>query len=113
MADEKLIRAAKNYLRRAKLKAAKIGLTEWEDGFLESLKTRIEKYGRAFTDPDLGAMDAPFSLRQGLKIREIKNKDKLKKSKTVKTSNKKPLKRRKMLKRSAIPAQKPAKLLER
>lgn len=66
-------RAALNALRRAKraAEAAGVELSEWEGEFLGSVETRVEKYGRAFADPDLGAINGALSLRQGLKLREI------------------------------------------
>lgn len=55
-------------------KTSEQSLSEWEGGFLTSLEERLEKYGSAFNDPDLGAMNAPLSLRQGLKLMQIKRK---------------------------------------
>lgn len=55
-------------------KTSEQSLSEWEGGFLDSLEERLEKYGSAFNDPDLGAMNAPLSLRQGLKLMQIKRK---------------------------------------
>lgn len=73
---EQMAKRARSYIARAKKAALKSekGLSEWEDEFLNSLDERLEKYGKAFNDPDLGAMNAPLSLLQGLKVREIKNK---------------------------------------
>ncbi len=70
---EKAKRAALNALRRARHAAAKAGveLSEWEGEFLGSVEGRVEKYGRAFADPDLGAINGALSLRQGLKLRQI------------------------------------------
>jgi hypothetical protein len=53
---EKAKRAALNALRRARRSADKAGvkLSEWEGEFLGSVETRVEKYGRAFGDPEKG-----------------------------------------------------------
>ncbi|WP_240008522.1 hypothetical protein [Pseudaquidulcibacter saccharophilus] len=74
--DEKLIKRARSYINRVKKQSASnnIELTEWEGEFLSSIDERLEKYGKAFNDPDLGAMNAPLSLRQGLKLKQIRKK---------------------------------------
>ena len=66
-------RAALNALKRARRTAARAGieLSDWEGEFLGSLEERIKTYGRAFADPDKGAMGAPLSMMQGMKLREI------------------------------------------
>lgn len=66
-------RAALNALRRARRAAelAGVKLSDWEGEFLGSVEGRVEKYGRAFADPDLGAMNGALSLRQGIKLKEI------------------------------------------
>jgi hypothetical protein len=66
-------RAALNALKRARRTAARGGveLSDWEGEFLGSVEQRIKTYGRAFADPDKGAMGAPLSLMQGLKLKEI------------------------------------------
>ena len=80
-------------------------LSEWEGEFLESLEERLEKYGSAFADPDKGAMNAPLSLLQGLKLMQIKRKTsakpKLSKPSDPKTKPRlqKPLKAKKPLAR--------------
>lgn len=70
------------------------GLTNWEGEFLDSLEARLQQYGSAFNDPDLGAMCGALSLRQGLKLKQIKQKAAPKKP-TKATAKKatKPLKR--------------------
>lgn len=72
-AREAAKRAALNALKRARRKAEKAGvdLSEWEGEFLGSVEERIKTYGRAFADPDKGAMGAPLSMMQGRKLREI------------------------------------------
>ena len=74
--DEKQIKRARRLIGRVKKQFAgnDIEMTEWEDEFLDSLDARLGKYGKAFCDPDLGAMNAPLSLRQGLKLIELKKK---------------------------------------
>lgn len=71
-AKKKALRA----LRRAQQVAIRnqVDLSEWEGEFLSTVTARIETYGRAFADPDKGAMEAPLSLMQGLKLREITKK---------------------------------------
>jgi hypothetical protein len=46
--------------------------TEWEREFLSGVKERIETYGRAFADPEKGDLSAPVSIRQGIKIHQIR-----------------------------------------
>ena len=67
--DDKMANKARKWIARVKKNASqtKTELSEWEDEFLLSLDERLEKYGRAFSDPDKGAMNAPLSLLQGLK----------------------------------------------
>jgi hypothetical protein len=69
-------------LEKAKLEAAQNGidLSEWEGDFLDSVSERVKTYGRAFADPDLGAMGGTLSLRQGLKLKEIRKKARTPKS---------------------------------
>ena len=74
--DPKLSKRALSRVRRVRQMAADQGLTEWEDEFLTSVEDRIATFGRAFADPDKGAMSAPLSLRQGLKLKEISGKKK-------------------------------------
>lgn len=66
-------RAALRALRRARLAAAKAGvsLSEWEGEFLGSVEARVQAYGRAFGDPEKGAPGAALSARQGVKLKEI------------------------------------------
>lgn len=72
--DPKLTQRA---LRRvARLKTSVQDLSDWESEFLGSLEDRLGTYGKAFSDPDKGAMSAPLSLRQGLKLKEISGKKK-------------------------------------
>ncbi len=69
-------RAALNTLRRAQRAALRGGvdLTAWEGEFLGSLEARLKTYGRAFGDPDKGAAGQALSVRQGVKLKEIKAK---------------------------------------
>lgn len=65
-------------LDKARRLAAEQGvdLSDWEDDFLNSVAQRVKTYGRAFRDPDKGAMNGTLSLRQGVKLREIHKKAK-------------------------------------
>jgi hypothetical protein len=66
-------RAALRALRKARLAAEKAGvkLSDWEGEFLGSVEGRLETYGRAFGDPEKGAMSSSLSIRQTVKIKEI------------------------------------------
>lgn len=46
-------------------------LSEWEGEFLGSVEGRVEKYGRAFGDPEKGAAGTSLSMRQAIKLKEI------------------------------------------
>lgn len=69
-------RAALNALRRARKAAEKnnVSLSEWEGEFLGSVEGRVEKYGRAFGDPEKGMAGTSLSLRQAVKLKEIAGK---------------------------------------
>lgn len=77
-ADEKkaLQRRTLRALERAKKAAADAGvdLSEWESEFIDSVSDRVKTYGRAFADPDKGAINGTLSLLQGVKLREIRQK---------------------------------------
>jgi hypothetical protein len=66
-------RVALKALRKAKKAAQTSGvkLSEWEDEFLGSVEERIEKYGRAFGDPEKGSLASSLSIRQSVKVKEI------------------------------------------
>jgi hypothetical protein len=66
-------RAALRALKKARRQADTAGakLSDWEDEFLVSVEARVEKYGRAFGDPEKGGMDSSLSLRQAVKVKEI------------------------------------------
>ena len=55
------------------LAAAKTGvdLSEWEGEFLGSVEERVKTYGRAFGDPEKGAMGEALSVLQTVKLKEI------------------------------------------
>ena len=74
--DPSITKRAQKMISRVKKAAQteKVELTDWEGEFLESLEERLEKYGSAFADPDLGAICGALSLRQGLKLKQIKQK---------------------------------------
>lgn len=78
---EQARRAALNALRRARRAAERSGvkLSDWEGDFLGSVEGRVEKYGRAFGDPEKGAPGTSLSVRQALKLKEIAGKAKGKK----------------------------------
>jgi hypothetical protein len=69
-------RAALNALRRARKAAEKnnVALSEWEGEFLGSVEGRVEKYGRAFGDPEKGLAGTSLSVRQAVKLKEIAGK---------------------------------------
>jgi len=46
--------------------------TPWEGDFLTDLKERVGKYGRAFADPEKGNLSMPLSMRQAIKVRQIR-----------------------------------------
>lgn len=79
---EQAKRAALNALRRAR-RAAELGgvkLSDWEGEFLGSVEGRVEKYGRAFGDPEKGAAGSSLSVLQAAKLKEIAGKAKGKKA---------------------------------
>jgi len=90
-------RAALNALKRASRAAARAGveLSEWEGEFLGSVTERIKTFGRAFADPDKGAIGAPLSMMQAVKLKEITAKAKGEKPKGGKAQVQKPQARRK------------------
>lgn len=63
-------------LEKARLEASERGvdLSDWEAEFLDSVAERVKTYGRAFADPDKGAAGGTLSLRQGVKLKEIRKK---------------------------------------
>jgi hypothetical protein len=69
-------RAALNALRRARRAALRAGvdLSDWEGEFLGSIETRLNTFGRAFGDPEKGGAGQALSVRQGVKLKEIKAK---------------------------------------
>jgi hypothetical protein len=69
-------RAALNALKRAQRKAAREGVTlsAWENEFLGSVTDRLKTYGRAFADPDKGALGQALSALQAVKLKEIAGK---------------------------------------
>jgi hypothetical protein len=74
-------RSALKALRKARVAVEASGteLSEWEGGFLGSVETRVEKYGRAFGDPQKGPPGASLSVLQTQKLKEIAAKAKGKK----------------------------------
>lgn len=78
------IKAQKKALQKATLRAldkaksaaseAGVELSPWETEFIQDVSERVKTYGRAFADPDKGAINGTLSLRQGLKLKEIRKK---------------------------------------
>jgi hypothetical protein len=66
-------RAALNALKRARRTADKAGvkLSDWEGEFLTDVSERVKTYGRAFGDPEKGAMGEALSALQTVKLKEI------------------------------------------
>ncbi|WP_349321950.1 hypothetical protein [Asticcacaulis sp. MM231] len=76
-AQKKALQAATiRALEKARREAAEQGvdLSEWENEFIEGVSERVKTYGRAFADPDKGAINGTLSLRQGQKLKEIRKK---------------------------------------
>lgn len=74
-------RAALKALDKAR-KAAEtsdVKLSDWEGEFLGSVEGRVERYGRAFRDPEKGGPDMALSMLQTQKLKEIAVKAKGKK----------------------------------
>jgi len=71
-----LQRSTLRLLEKARREAAEHGadLSEWESEFLDSVSMRVKTYGRAFADPDKGASGGTLSVRQGVKLKEIRKK---------------------------------------
>jgi hypothetical protein len=75
--DQRKTRKALRKLRRAADRATEEGgpgLTEWEQGFVEGVTTRLEKYGSAFRDPGKGRLEEALSARQAHITRVIDKK---------------------------------------
>ena len=66
-------RAALNALKRARRQAERAGvkLSDWEGEFLGSVEERLKTFGRAFGDPEKGAVGEALSLLQRVKLKEI------------------------------------------
>ena len=75
-------RTALKALRKTRKAAdtANVKLSDWEGEFLGSVEVRVEKYGRAFRDPEKGGPGTALSMLQALKLKEIAGKAKGKKS---------------------------------
>jgi hypothetical protein len=63
---------------RREAQTSGVDLSEWEDGFLTDVSERVKTYGRAFADPEKGSVGTSLSLKQGLKLKEIRKKVKRK-----------------------------------
>jgi hypothetical protein len=76
-AQKKAVQAATiRALEKARRTAAEqgIALSEWENEFIDGVTERVKTYGRAFADPDKGALNGTLSMRQGQKLKEIRTK---------------------------------------
>lgn len=75
-------RAALKALKRARKLAqtGNIKLSDWEGEFLGSVEIRVERYGRAFRDPEKGGPGSALSMLQAQKLKEIAVKAKGRKS---------------------------------
>lgn len=93
--DEKKTRKALRKLRKAKARAEAEGidLSDWEAEFVEGVEERLETYGSAFADPNLGQSDAALSNAQTEILRQLERKSRGKTGGGFKT--RKPLKPRK------------------
>jgi len=75
---ERAKRGALKALKRAR-KAVEESSTEisaWENEFLGSVEGRVERFGRAFRDPEKGGPGAALSMLQAQKVKEISAKAK-------------------------------------
>jgi hypothetical protein len=75
-------RSALKALKRTRKAAegAAVKLSDWEGEFLGSVESRVERYGRAFRDPEKGGPGSALSMLQALKLKEIAGKAKGRKS---------------------------------
>jgi len=75
-------RAALKALKKARKAAdlASVKLSDWEGEFLGSVEQRVERYGKAFRDPEKGGPGAALSMLQSQKLKEIGAKAKGQKS---------------------------------
>lgn len=69
--------AARRSLRRierlVRASAAEGGITtEWENEFLADVHERLNRFGRAFADPEKGSLEFATSIRQTVKLKEIR-----------------------------------------
>ena len=85
-------RAALRALKRTRKQAESGGvdLSQWEGEFLGSVETRVEKFGRAFRDPEKGGPAASLSILQSVKLKEIAGKAKGNKNGKKKEWNRRP-----------------------
>ncbi len=96
--DEKKTRKALRKLRKAaeRAEAEGIELTDWEQEFVEGIDERLNKYGSAFNDPNLGASDEALSRAQTEILRQLDKKSRGKGGSSFK--QRKPLKAKKSAK---------------
>jgi hypothetical protein len=87
---KKALARVRRTLRKKEMLEGDAALSDWEDEFIDSLETRLEKFGSAFADPEKGAVDEALSYRQAVKLREVEKKAKGKGRKPMKRSSFKP-----------------------
>ncbi|MBV8977930.1 MAG: hypothetical protein JOZ13_11195 [Alphaproteobacteria bacterium] len=66
-------RAALKALKRTRkaVEDSAVDLSSWEGEFLGSVEGRVERFGRAFRDPEKGGPGAALSMLQAQKLKEI------------------------------------------
>ena len=73
---ERAKRAALKALKQARqaVEQSQAELSSWEGEFLGSVEGRVQRYGRAFRDPEKGGSSAALSMLQAQKLKEIRAK---------------------------------------
>ena len=89
---KKALARVRRTLRKKETLKGDAALSDWEDEFIDSLETRLEKFGSAFADPEKGDAAEALSYRQAAKLREVEKKAKGKGRKPMKRSSFKPKK---------------------
>jgi hypothetical protein len=77
----KAMRAVERLKRAREEGAAVEDFSQWEDGFLDEVGVRLEKYGSAFHNLSKGRPEEALSVLQTQKLKEIEAKAKGKKRK--------------------------------
>jgi len=84
---KKALARVRRTLRKKETLEGDAALSDWEDEFIDSLETRLEKFGSAFADPEKGDAAEALSYRQAAKLREVEKKAKGKGRKPMKRSS--------------------------